>query len=155
MRDLLKTLSPLVCLVSLESCDQRSTPSAANKASGKNVVVQDINEFESGVRLAAANKRIDELEQKVGALEATPEKLDLDLLSQRVTALEARGSGDVVSAPTTSPAADVPQSGRSAPRTGVEVRPSTARSSNLNLPELEPRLRLATPTEAKAFSPAK
>lgn len=111
--------------------------------------------MESGVRLAAANRRIDELERKVGALEATPEKLDLDLLAQRVTALEVNAISKPALAFRGVPAADVTRSDNVLSQTGNEARRAPASRSKLTLPELESRPRLASPAEAQAFSPRK
>jgi uncharacterized coiled-coil protein SlyX len=114
--------------------------------------VQDIKQAEYEVRLAAANKRIDELERKVGALEVTPEKLDLDLLTQRVTALEVNAGDAVVQVPMIAPAAAKVRSGGNAPRAGGEAGRRPAGVPKLNLPDLENRPRPATPSEVKAFS---
>ena len=72
--------------------------------------------MEADIRIAAANKRIDELERQVGALQATPEKLDLDLLTRRVETLEAKAGGDAsspgkLSGKTTSEPSQTPRSG--------------------------------------------
>jgi len=72
--------------------------------------------MEADIRIAAANKRIDELERQVGALQATPEKLDLDLLTRRVETLEAKAGGDAsspgkLSGKTTSEPGQTPRSG--------------------------------------------
>ncbi len=155
MHTTVTSLLTIICLPLLGSCDQRSTQSTAQKSSAGNSVVQDINQIESGVRLAAANKRIDELERKVGALEATPEKLDLDLLTQRVTALEVKAIGEPALTSKVAPGADVPRTGSVPPKTDSDVRRAPAGKSKLTLPELESRQRLATPVEAKAFSRAK
>lgn len=158
MSYLFKALLPLTVLILVSGCGQASKKRATEKASDQDVVAQDIDKLESGVRIAAANKRIDELERKVGELETTPEKLNLDLLTQRVTALEVKANGSSASNTETSIPSDQPNNGRptssAAQQSPATKRPPT-RSSTLNLPDLEKGPRLATPTEAKAFSPGK
>jgi hypothetical protein len=142
----------LACLLSLGACDRGSSPSSAESVSTNTPLAQDIKQTEYGVRLAAANKRIDELERKVGALEETPEKLDLDLLTQRVTALEVASSSAAAPISTIAPATDKAQLGDIAPRAGGGVPRKQDRAPKLNLPDLEKQTRPATPSEAKAFS---
>jgi len=149
-------IAPLIlaCLVSLGACN-RDPATPAKIASADDPVSQDIKQIEYGVKLAAANKRIDELERKVGALEATPEKLDLDLLTQRITTLEVKSVGGEAPITNITPAAITPQPVDGTQRKSSEVRRSSAISPKLTLPELENRPRLASPAEAKAFSPGK
>jgi hypothetical protein len=141
--------------MSLCACDQRPAPLVAPKISAANPTEQDVDELEAGIRLAAANKRIDELERKVSMLEATPEKLDLDLISQRVAALEVKAASTPSIEPK-SPAlkgsGDDMRSPRAARGSDAGSRQKASPSSKLNLPELEGRPQLATPAEARAFS---
>lgn len=156
MRHSLKVVLPFAFLILVSACDKRAEPPAAKKGSGQDLVVQDLDKFEAGVRIAAANKRIDELERKIGELEATPEKLNLDLLTQRVTALEVKTSDPLASIPDTASAKTSPSSGQlktDAAQSGVTKPRSATRSTTLKLPDLEKGPRLATPAETKAFSP--
>lgn len=140
-----------MCLSALAACDQHRDPPSAKSQSAENPIVQETREFESGVRLAAANKRIDELELKVRTLEATPEKLDLDLLTQRVTALEVRASGAPAAVSEIAPVKNAMQASRPPNGRGT-VRSETGRASvgtsRLNLPDLEDRPRRAASGEA-------
>lgn len=111
--------------------------------------------MEDGVRLSAANKRIDELEREVAALEAAPEKIDLDLLTQRVTALEVKSAIGQGASGKISPASSASQPAGGTLRKGGEVRRPFAVNTKLILPELEPLPRLATPAEAAAFASGK
>ena len=142
-------------LVSLGACDQPPKAPASKRAAAVEPLAGDLDRMEAGIRIAAANKRIDELEHKVGALEATPEKVDLDLLTQRVAALEVKSAGDTETASQAVPPAKTPQPINSPSRTGSEARKSPIVNSKLILPELESRPRLATPAEAKSFSPGR
>lgn len=116
--------------------------------------MQDLERLEARVRIAAANKRIDELERKVGELEDTPEKLELDLLTNRVTALEVKAGGPLLASETPPLKEDfslLPPTGTS-PKQRKSLRQPAKRVSPLNLPDLENRSRLATSAEANAFS---
>lgn len=158
MSYLFKAILPVTVFILVSGCGQASKEPVTEKPSEQDVVAQDIDKIESGVRIAAANKRIDELERKVGELETTPEKLNLDLLTQRVTALEVKANGLPASNSEASIPSDQLNSGRptssAAQQSPTPKRPPT-RSPTLNLPDLEKGPRLATPTEAKAFSPGK
>jgi hypothetical protein len=147
MRNLLTALLSFVCLVSLGACDRHRDPPAAKRSPSENPIVRETSQFEAEVRLAAANKRIDELELKVHALEATPEKLDLDLLTQRVTALEAKASGAAAAfseMASGNSATHALQSPSSAARGTSEARRAPAGPSRLSLPDLENRPRVGT-----------
>lgn len=104
------------------------------------------------IRIAAANKRIDELERKVSTLEATLETIDLDLLTQRVTALEVKSAGAEAVASQTAPALKATQPISGTQRSGSQARRLPAGKYKLPLPELENRPRLAPPAETKSFS---
>lgn len=88
--------SALVLSLLLASCGQPSTatqevpsnPAANDVAAMKN----DIAAVEDRVTRDTLTRRVEDLEKRVGALEVTPEKIDLDLLTQRVQALEAKSS---------------------------------------------------------------
>jgi len=139
-------------LTSLGACDRIPKAPASKNAAAVDPLAGDLDRMEAGIRIAAANKRIDELERKVHALEETPEKIDLELLTQRVTALEVKSVGDEAPASQTIPATKTAQPMSSPPRTGSEARRSAVVKSKLTLPELENRPRLAAPAEAKSFS---
>ncbi|SEM50522.1 hypothetical protein SAMN05192583_0440 [Sphingomonas gellani] len=55
------------------------------------------------MRIQASQKRVDELEAEVAVLKNTPERLDLDLLTQRVLRLEVAASSAAVDPVTGSP----------------------------------------------------
>lgn len=140
-------------LTTLGACDRVPKASPSENGVSKDPVAGDVDRMETGIRIAAANKRIDELERKVGALEATPEKIDLDLLSQRVTALEVKAFSDQATELQAAP--DPKTSSSDTPRSGTGARRAPTGNPKLTLPELENRPRQATPTEAKAFSSGK
>ena len=151
MRIILTAPLTLACLLSLEACDRRSVPPSVKREPDTSLMAQDIEQIEYGVRLAAANKRIDELERKVSALENTPEQLDLDLLTQRVTALETKSSDAMAPVPIIAPVPGQAQVGI-APRASREIPRARIRAPKLSLPDLEKRARPATPSDTKALS---
>jgi hypothetical protein len=152
-----KALLPFAFLILASACNQRAGSPAAKKGSEQESVAQDLDKFEAGVRIAAANKRIDELERKIGELETTPDKLNLDLLTRRVTALEVKANDPFAAISDPAPAKTSPNSGQLKTDTAQlgATRRSTTRSTVLKLPNLEKGPRLATPAEAEAFSPGK
>lgn len=155
MRQPRELLFALAIFLSVQGCGQSPRSPAPKAVRNQDEAAQALNQFDAETRIAAANKRIDELERKIGALESTPEKLDLDLLTQRVTALEVKASGGGAAVLQGTPTADSSRSnGRKSLANGKIRRPPSG-SARLNLPELENRPRLATPAEAKAFSPGK
>jgi hypothetical protein len=147
MRTISTALLLVTCFPWLAACEQRTAPAATKRGPAENAISQDIHQIDSAVRLAAANKRIDELERKVGALEATPDKLDLELLTQRVTALEVKTSVAEALLPNTVPAAGAARPASGATQAVGEVRRAPASAARLSLPELERRPRLATPSQ--------
>lgn len=158
MRYPLKAFWPFTVLVTVTACNPVQKPPSAKQASDQDPIVQDLDKFEASVRIAAANKRINELERKVGELEATPEKLNLDLLNQRVTLLEVKDNEARALLSETSSTNDKNVGSRptsSATRPGSIVQKAPTRSSSFKLPDLEHRPRLATPGETKAFSSGK
>ena len=81
-------LFPLLLVACSKAVDQ---PSSAGVDRGEQQQMQrSIEETMLAVRLKAAEGRIVELERQVGAPQATPEKIDLQLLTQRVEQLEAK-----------------------------------------------------------------
>lgn len=103
-------------LVSAGACDRIQKAPESKNAAAVDPVAADMDRMEAGIRIAAANRRIDELERKVGALKATPEKVDLELLTQRVAAFEAKSAGDQVTEPQATSDPKAPASGT--PRSG-------------------------------------
>lgn len=81
-------LSPLLLAACSKAIDQPSSASLDN--SEQQQLQRSLDETTLTVRLKVAEGRIVELEQQVGALQATPEKIDLQLLTQRVEQLEAK-----------------------------------------------------------------
>jgi len=152
MRNRPPSLLPLCMLLVLAGCGQSRTPSSVNSASADDPVSQDIKQLEYGVRLAAANKRIDELERKIGALEATPEKLKLDLLTQRVLALEVKSFDRVPSAVEMPTPGDDRRSPSNAPLKAKDSVRDPSPATKQSSPKSEPRARLATSAEAKALA---
>ena len=150
-----KTMLPLVALLSLGACERQPASSVVKAASAPNPIEQDVRQMQYDIRLAAADKRIEELERQVGALQATPEKLDLNLLTQRVVELEAKASGAVSVPSPSAPATAAPRSNGSEKRTSNDIRKTPPAPSRLSLPSLERRPQVATPAEAKAFSSGK
>ncbi|MES3085126.1 hypothetical protein [Sphingomonas faeni] len=161
-----RTVLLLASILSLAACDAAPKPANGKGTPGQDgvaqdAIAQDLARLDAGVRIAAANKRIDELERQVGELQSTPEKLDLELLTNRVTALEVQASS-AASQASVAPAKDGPKDASAAPRTtnkdpqqSEDKRQPAKRAPKLTLPALENRPRLATPSEAKAFTPRK
>lgn len=92
-----RAILSLACLTLMAGCDQPPSSPVAKAKATQDPIAADVDRMEADIRIAAANKRIDELERQVGALQATPEKLDLDLLTRRVETLEAKAGGDASS----------------------------------------------------------
>lgn len=158
VRHISKVVLSFVVSLAVQGCDDNSRSQSVAKAPEKSQIAQDMAEFEGGVRIAAANKRIDELERKVGELESTPENLNLDLLSQRLTALELKANNAaslVQDAPSSKDEPSASRSGGSAIRPDMDARRVPTRSSVLKLPDLENGSRLATPAEARSFGSRK
>ena len=106
----------MACLTLMAGCDQPPSSTVVKAKATQDPIAADVDRMEADIRIAAANKRIDELERQVGALQATPEKLDLDLLTRRVETLEAKAGGDAsspgkLSGKTTSEPGQTPRSG--------------------------------------------
>ncbi len=136
----LRAVTSLSWLILMAGCDQTSAPAPTAAKAVQDPLKADLEQMEAGIRIAAANKRIDELERKVGALQATPEKLDLSLLTDRVATLEAKAGGDASSpgkpsGQTTSGVGQSPQSGLLAD----SPRQVQRQTPKLSLPELETR----------------
>jgi hypothetical protein len=125
-------LAALLALIAapLTGCDRpggQAAPDAAPSNPGDAALAQDVAGIGTDVRLAQATKRIDELEREVAHLKSTPATLNLDLLDQRVQAIEARLAITPAASPATSPA--------TAPRT--PARTPTRAPGGLTLPEIE------------------
>lgn len=156
-----RTVLLLASVLSLAACDQAPKPADVKATSDQDAVAQDLARLDAGVRIAAADKRIDELERQVGELQSTPEKLDLELLTNRVTALEVQASSAASQASEVPPkdglkdASTAPRTPSKDPQESEYARQPAKRPPKLTLPELENHPRLATPREAKAFTPRK
>lgn len=145
MRTVATIFSLMTCLPWLAACEQRAAPSAPKTAPVQNPIAGDVDRIDTGVRLAAANTRIDELERKVGILEATPDKLNLELLTQRVAQLELKAGGSEEPVVNLTPTADVARPVRKATQTVDQAQQRPAKTSKLSLPDLERRPRPTTP----------
>lgn len=153
-----KVLLSFIAILTIQACDDVSHSETVYGRPRESKIARDMSEFEDGVRIAAANKRIDELERKVGTLESTPEKLDLDVLSRRVAALESETNAAAALATDVRSSKDNLggfSSDSNAARSDSNARRVVKRQPPLNLPNLESGPRLATPAEAKAFAPSK
>lgn len=154
-----KLLLPLVGVALISACDQFPMPPAPGNSTRSEPIVQNVEEIEAGVRLAEADKRIADLERKVSELEATPQTLALDVLKQRVAALEA----DVADKESIAQARSlVPeQLKKRLPTDTSPVLPgrilgrSPTPTSKINLPDLERKPLPATNAEEKAFAKIK
>lgn len=154
MADCWKLGVAFVALLLETGCDPAPGRKAAIEKSASDPIVRDVGQLETNVRISEAEKRIDELEREVGELKLTPEKLNLELLTARVAALEA-GRESVVADPNDlapNVPADSNSPARQAGRANGIAPTKTSRTPSLRLPSLEPRARLATPAEAKAFA---
>jgi hypothetical protein len=138
--------------LTLGACNRERTPAAAKTASAEDPVVQDIKQIEYGIRLAAANKRIDELERRIGALENTPEKIDLALLTQRMTELEVQRVATLPEVPELGSGVNKRSVIAPPPRVSDKTSRAPAGVPRLSLPDLEKPARVATAAEAKAFA---
>jgi hypothetical protein len=156
MFHLKKLLLPLVGVALISACDQFPMPPAPGNPTRSEPIVQNVEEIEAGVRLAEADKRIADLERKVSEIEATPQTLALDVLKQRVAALEAEVADKESIAQARSL---VPEQLKK--RLSTDTSPvlpgrilgrSPTPTSKLNLPDLERKPRPATNTEEKAFA---
>jgi TolA-binding protein len=111
----------LLTLVSVAAC---SGAAPADPAEGERTArielfrneLKQVTTVERDVRLDALERRIAELEGEVGVLKANPERIDLDLLTQRMTALEVRAlsAAPAAPAPSSAPARTPPADTRKA-----------------------------------------
>lgn len=158
VRQSLNILLSFAAILTLQACDNTSRSETGSGSPKTAKIERDMSEFEDSMRIAAANKRIDELERKVAELEATPEKLNQDILDRRVAALELKTNADAafaVAAPSSEDRLGVYSLDSNAMRPDTKSRRVPKRPSSLKLPDLESGPRLATPAEAKAFTPDK
>lgn len=143
----------IAAMLLLQGCEQQVGGAKRPAASNATGEAGEVARIDADVRITAANKRIEELERQVGQLQSTPEKLNLELLTARVAALEVRAAGTSNDGIPTS----------SGERSGARVAtPATTRTeaktespSVPRLPTLENRTRLATPDEAERFARGK
>jgi uncharacterized coiled-coil protein SlyX len=113
-----RALSAGVALLLVVGCTQphEAADTPANDTAALNeAIAGDM----TAIRLKAAEARIEQLERQVGARQATPEKLDLQLLTQRLEALEAR-----VYAGTPAPAPTPRTTERPAPQPAASPTPT-------------------------------
>lgn len=135
-------------------CDPVPSRKPPNEKSASDPIVRDVARAEAEVRIMDADKRIDELEREVGELKSTPEKLDLELLTARVTALEI-GRSNVADGTKSFPpnaAVDPVSPAKPTDRSNSIAPGGAKRASSFNLPALEPRARLATQAEVREFT---
>lgn len=135
-------------------CDPGPSRKPAIEKREADPIVRDVGQLETDVRIVEVEKRIDELEREVGELKLTPEKLNLELLTARVAALEVGRANVAVDSKDFAPnvSADPISPAGLADRSNSTAPAKAKRTSSLRLPSLEPRARLATPAEAKAFA---
>jgi hypothetical protein len=78
-------------LLFLTACGPSSSMPAKppNMTASHAALIEDTASIEANVRLAAANKRIDDLTAEVDTLRTNPQTIELELLKQRLEALEA------------------------------------------------------------------
>lgn len=150
----------LAILLNLPGCDNASrAPTKALKTTTQDVTIQkDVAAIEQGVRLAAANKRIDQLETEVENLKTNPQTLQLDLLKQRLEAVETKvyaRDDDQPGQNKIAPAKPPPDRATSAVRPLVSAQrpPAVAEPKPVRKPVPFPAaLRPATKAEAVAFA---
>ncbi|MES3045258.1 hypothetical protein [Sphingomonas faeni] len=146
-----RATAPLACLILVAGCDRISSPTPDKAKAAQDPIEADIDRIQADIRIAAANKRIDVLTRQVGVLEATPDKLDLELLTSRVEALEAKiyGAASSPDMPAEKSTSDRGQPSRSVSRPSDTHQTKTEKTSKLSLPELENRTRVTSPDRAK------
>lgn len=134
--------------------DPRTAAPTATKAAGDAAIERDVASIRADVTRTSETQRLNELERRIGRLEATPDKLDLELLATRVQALEGRagidGLGTPVALPGTPPAPARTPSPAKAPTSAR--KPPTAKPSPAAVPspvrKPTPRLRPSPTTGA-------
>ncbi|MEG3167856.1 hypothetical protein U1737_06545 [Sphingomonas sp. LB3N6] len=146
-----RATTSLACLILVAGCDRASSPTPDKPKAAQDQIDADIDRIQTDIRIAAANKRIDELTRQVGALQSTPDKLDLELLTSRVEALEAKiyGAASSPDMPAEKSTSDSGQPSRSVSRPSDTRQTKPQKPSKLSLPELENRTRVATLDRAK------
>lgn len=129
-------------LLLLAGCDGTNDKAQkAPNATAQDVGIEkDVAGIEENVRLAAANKRIDQLQAEVEALKVNPQTIDMAMLKQRVEAVEEavyaraddRGSGATSEAKNAAPSTttDTPVAKPTAkPASTRKTQPMPARSA--------------------------
>jgi len=117
-----------ICLLS-GACNQPATPAAQSRTSSAEArenaaVEQDVANIQAGVLRDTNVQRLNELERRIAQLESTPDKLDLELLTSRVQALEVKAGVDSLAATTPG----VPDATlKSQPKPSAKPTPSTSK----------------------------
>lgn len=101
---------PSFLLLLLAACSDGRSRSSPTPTTESNSIDAQVAGDMTAVRLKIAEERIVALERKIGELEANPQKLDLQLLTQRLEQVEARvyARGEVPAAPDPAPSRDRP-----------------------------------------------
>jgi hypothetical protein len=125
-------LALLSVLLALCGCGSQPHESKPEHRSATEAIERDVTAIEEGVRLAAANKRIDDLERQVADLKTNPQTIELDLLKARVEAVETKIYAKTDAGVPTSAALIVPT-----PRVDALPASRGGKGQRLILPELE------------------
>jgi hypothetical protein len=130
----------LSVLLALCGCGSQPHASKQEHRSATEAIERDVTAIEGGVRLAAANKRIDDLERQVADLKTNSQTIELDLLKARVETIETKIYAKTDAGVSPSAALIVP--------TARAIAPPASRGGQgqrLILPELETAGRPVTP----------
>lgn len=132
--------------LALSACDQPRSPDTptAVDPTEKAKAEQDVSGVLADARLALAEKRIAELQQKLDEMAITPQSMEIDLLKSRLAAVEAATFAKDAQPPA-SAASPAP-----VPRGTAEAGQKTTARTPLRLRELEPATRPAPQAEKAA-----
>ncbi len=133
-------------LFTLTACGAISgTPDQAPGKTTQNIAIEkDVASIEQSVRIAAANKRIDELQAEVEALRMNPQTIEIATLKQRLEAVES----DVYARNDDRPDPAAPSLKKPMSAVGTANAATPARKT---VPSA-PTTKLASKAEADAFS---
>ena len=137
---MLGNLALLFVPLALCGCGSQPHENKPEHRSAAEAIERDVTAIEGGVRLAAANKRIDELEHQVAELQTNPQTIELDLLKARVEALETRTYANTDAGVPSLAATIAPTRRVAAPPVSLSEQ-----RQRLTLPELEAAARLGAP----------